>query len=179
MTSIGRRWKGGDARSRAVLIARAFPSQQSETRARGRHGRPAGARPPPLARLSSHSAPRPRGPRAHRQSGGYGGGAPPLPIPNREVKPARADGTAHERGRVGCRHLTRLPDGDIRRGVSFFRPRARPAPQKTQDLPPHIPARRPEPPAAGDGAVAFLPKTHPPPADAFQTIPPQRLNPPM
>ena len=27
--------------------------------------------------------------------GGYGGGVPPLPIPNREVKPARADGTAH------------------------------------------------------------------------------------
>ena len=28
-------------------------------------------------------------------SGGYSGGVPPLPIPNREVKPARADGTAH------------------------------------------------------------------------------------
>ena len=27
--------------------------------------------------------------------GGYGGGVPPLPIPNREVKPARADGTAY------------------------------------------------------------------------------------
>ena len=27
-------------------------------------------------------------------SGGYSGGVPPLPIPNREVKPARADGTA-------------------------------------------------------------------------------------
>jgi len=27
-------------------------------------------------------------------SGGYGGGVPPLPIPNREVKPAIADGTA-------------------------------------------------------------------------------------
>ena len=26
--------------------------------------------------------------------GAYGGGDPPLPIPNREVKPARADGTA-------------------------------------------------------------------------------------
>ena len=30
-----------------------------------------------------------------RSSGGYSGGVPPLPIPNREVKPARADGTAH------------------------------------------------------------------------------------
>ena len=28
-------------------------------------------------------------------SGGYSGGVPPLPIPNREVKPACADGTAH------------------------------------------------------------------------------------
>ena len=30
-----------------------------------------------------------------KHSGGYSGGVPPLPIPNREVKPARADGTAH------------------------------------------------------------------------------------
>ena len=30
-------------------------------------------------------------------SGGYSDGVPPLPIPNREVKPARADGTAHPR----------------------------------------------------------------------------------
>ena len=33
--------------------------------------------------------------RGRRDSGGYSGGVPPLPIPNREVKPARADGTAH------------------------------------------------------------------------------------
>ena len=38
-------------------------------------------------------------------SGGYGGGAPPLPIPNREVKPACADGTAMQCGRVGGRPL--------------------------------------------------------------------------
>ena len=31
----------------------------------------------------------------HRNSGGYSVGVPPLPIPNREVKPVRADGTAH------------------------------------------------------------------------------------
>ena len=36
-----------------------------------------------------------------RQSGGYSGGVPPLPIPNREVKPAIADGTAMQCGRVG------------------------------------------------------------------------------
>ena len=29
-----------------------------------------------------------------RHSGGYSVGVPPLPIPNREVKPDRADGTA-------------------------------------------------------------------------------------
>ena len=39
-----------------------------------------------------------------RYSGGYGGGVPPLSIPNREVKPACADGTA-DCGRVGGRHL--------------------------------------------------------------------------
>ena len=43
--------------------------------------------------------------RAQRYSGGYCGGAPPLPIPNREVKPACADGTAMQCGRVGSRHL--------------------------------------------------------------------------
>ena len=37
------------------------------------------------------------------QSGGYSPGVPPLPIPNREVKPRRADGTAPQCGRVGRR----------------------------------------------------------------------------
>ena len=37
-----------------------------------------------------------------RHSGGYSVGVPPLPIPNREVKPVRADGTAYS-GRVGSR----------------------------------------------------------------------------
>ena len=36
-------------------------------------------------------------------SGGYGDGVPPLPIPNREVKPVIADGTAMQCGRVGSR----------------------------------------------------------------------------
>ena len=36
-------------------------------------------------------------------SGGYSAGVPPLPIPNREVKPGRADGTAPQCGRVGRR----------------------------------------------------------------------------
>ena len=38
-------------------------------------------------------------------SGGYSVGVPPLPIPNREVKPVRADGTAYS-GRVGRRHFS-------------------------------------------------------------------------
>ena len=38
-------------------------------------------------------------------SGGYCGGVPPLPIPNREVKPTSADGTAMQCGRVGNRLL--------------------------------------------------------------------------
>ena len=40
-------------------------------------------------------------------SGGYCDGAPPIPIPNREVKPACADGTAMQCGRVGHRLLFR------------------------------------------------------------------------
>jgi two-component system, sporulation sensor kinase D len=58
-------------------------------------------------------------------SGGYGGGAPPLPIPNREVKPACADGTAQQCGRVGGRLFfsrsangARPPPGG--RAPSFF-----------------------------------------------------------
>ena len=37
--------------------------------------------------------------------GGFGPGVPPLPIPNREVKPGHADGTAPQCGRVGRRLL--------------------------------------------------------------------------
>ena len=40
-------------------------------------------------------------------SGGYSGGVPPLPIPNREVKPTCADGTAMQCGRVGSRPFSR------------------------------------------------------------------------
>ena len=41
----------------------------------------------------------------NRTLGGYCGGVPPLPIPNREVKPTSADGTAMQCGRVGNRLL--------------------------------------------------------------------------
>ena len=52
-------------------------------------------------------------------SGGYCSGVPPLPIPNREVKPACADGTAMQCGRVGGRHLySESPDSEMSQG--FF-----------------------------------------------------------
>ena len=41
--------------------------------------------------------------------GDYCGGVPPLPIPNREVKTASADGTAHCCGRVGRCHSFETP----------------------------------------------------------------------
>ena len=48
-----------------------------------------------------------------RQKGGYSDGAPPLPIPNREVKPVCADGTAIPSGRVGSRQpIERLSNLD-------------------------------------------------------------------
>ena len=63
-----------------------------------------------------------------RFSGGYIGGVPPVPIPNTEVKPSRADGTARSPcGRVGrCRNFS--PDAPPRfinapRGVAFSRVR--------------------------------------------------------
>ena len=40
--------------------------------------------------------------------GGYSNGVPPLPIPNREVKPVYADGTAVKCGRVGSRLFKEL-----------------------------------------------------------------------
>ena len=51
--------------------------------------------------------------------GGYSGGDPPLPIPNREVKPVIADGTAPPGGRVGsCRSSE--SSGSIEPGLSLF-----------------------------------------------------------
>ena len=47
-------------------------------------------------------------------SGGYCGRVPPLPIPNREVKPACADGTAMQCGRVGSRLLDNTESSERR-----------------------------------------------------------------
>ena len=56
-------------------------------------------------------------------SGGFCPGVPPLPIPNREVKPGRADGTAPQCGRVGRRplfHMVSPPCLDRRGGEMPF-----------------------------------------------------------
>ena len=52
---------------------------------------------------------------AIRYSGGYCTGVLPLPIPNREVKPGCADGTAMQCGRVGGRLLLRVRDVFLRK----------------------------------------------------------------
>lgn len=53
--------------------------------------------------------------------GGYCGGEPPLPIPNRAVKPACADGTGPPAGRVGgCRPLESPDVIHLTSGLSFF-----------------------------------------------------------
>ena len=55
--------------------------------------------------------------------GGRSDGVPPLPIPNREVKPVSADGTAMQCGRVGRRlFLSDSPEGSAYgdAGSSFF-----------------------------------------------------------
>ena len=59
-------------------------------------------------------------------SGGYCGGVPPLPIPNREVKPTCADGTAMQCGRVGRRLLSMksLRFQKISEAFLFFFPRS-------------------------------------------------------
>ena len=55
-----------------------------------------------------------------RQSGGYSPGVPPLPIPNREVKPRRADGTAPQCGRVGRRLFHTAVFQEKSRETAFF-----------------------------------------------------------
>ena len=53
-------------------------------------------------------------------SGGYCGRVPPLPIPNREVKPACADGTAMQCGRVGSRLLSKQRVSEFISEALFF-----------------------------------------------------------
>ena len=80
---IGRRCKGGDVLSRPVLIARYLFRVLSFL-------------PSDLSQVT--------------YCGGYGGGDPPLPIPNREVKPAGADGSAPPGVRVGSCRFSGAPE---------------------------------------------------------------------
>ena len=54
--------------------------------------------------------------------GGFSRGVPPLPIPNRAVKPARADGTDTPVGRVGRRRASGSPGRLMTSGAPFFVP---------------------------------------------------------
>src|SRR2546425_5943908 len=68
------------------------------------------------------------GARSPTVSGGYIGGVLPVPIPNTEVKPSRADGTGRPAcGRVGrCRNfLQDAPPLHPSRGASPFQPTKR------------------------------------------------------
>lgn len=53
--------------------------------------------------------------------GGFSRGVPPLPIPNRAVKPARADGTDTPVGRVGRRRTSGSPGIITMPGLLFLR----------------------------------------------------------
>ena len=76
-------------------------------------------------------------------SGGYCSGVPPLPIPNREVKPACADGTAMQCGRVGSRRLflKKSPKLEITWGFFVFPPPYSPPPGRSAPLPYSPPPR--------------------------------------
>ena len=66
--------------------------------------------------------------------GGYSGGEPPLPIPNREVKPAIADGTAPPGGRVGSCRFSEVPiEVTFSRGF-FFCARGGACPKSTPSV---------------------------------------------
>ena len=54
------------------------------------------------------------------KSGGYCGGVPHLPIPNREVKPTCADGTAMQCGRVGNSLFSSTVLGDMTSSGTFY-----------------------------------------------------------
>ena len=101
MTSIGCRCRGGDVHSRAVLIARLHC-------ARGACLGGVVASFPPVSLVLFRCSLR-QDPRSNPYPGGLSPGVPPLPIPNREVKPGRADGTAPQCGRVGRRLLEGVP----------------------------------------------------------------------
>ena len=108
---IGRRCKGGDVLSRPVLIARYLFRVLSFC-------------PSDLSQVT--------------YCGGYGGGDPPLPIPNREVKPAGADGSAPPGVRVGSCRFSGVPETIrfVPGTPSFMPPPRRRPPRPAQRLSP-------------------------------------------
>ena len=76
--------------------------------------------------------------------GGFSRGVPPLPIPNRAVKPARADGTDTPVGRVGRRRASGSPGRLMMSGAPFFVPVPVPLPFPAPGPAPG-PASRPSP----------------------------------
>ncbi len=122
MGSIGRRWKPRKGRSRAVLIARTACARAALPPGRGAHGTFVRVSPRrcPLPKSSMFSLASETCPFFYVNNISAGTGAarrsrwpwrrgPPLSIPNREVKPASADGTAREGGRVGRRLTSKGP----------------------------------------------------------------------
>ena len=92
---IGRRCKARERLSRAPLIGRALRDRLKVPSAPDRSQRASSSsavRPP--GRLASATPPKQPAPQRPPGAGGHGGRGTPGPIPNPEVKPASADGTA-------------------------------------------------------------------------------------
>ena len=91
------------------------------------------------------------------------GGATPLPIPNREVKPACADGTARKGGRAGgCRLWGATTDRSMvtscrRRPFLFCAPSPFPFPFPFPGLPSSLPVPLPDPKRSSRLPVACEP----------------------
>lgn len=75
--------------------------------------------------------------------GGFSRGVPPLPIPNRAVKPARADGTDTPVGRVGRRRASGSPGRLMTSGAPLCMPVPVPFPAPGPDSSPAPPPVRP------------------------------------
>lgn len=118
---IGLRWTRGDAWSREVLIVRGLAIIFLFSSYRRSQRRNLSARRLPAA-MTRTAYPR-SGPHTHgKQSilGDDSAGDTPLPIPNRVVKPTRADGTATPSGRV-CRRRSFLIPPEFSGGIFFCR----------------------------------------------------------
>ena len=94
-------------------------------------------------------------------SGGYCGGVPPLPIPNRAVKPACADGTAMQCGRVGGRLFsTREPRFCQEPGLPFSLLPQSPLPMGPPEEPGQacaVQSAKPRPPGPPEPVPARIP----------------------